>query len=81
MEESRTESVKEQVEELGGVPETLLSIGMIGPIILSILGIAPQLMEDAYVVYPMDQGMIMSIVNVGLFDLVRYGNDWAKGPH
>ena len=30
MEESRTESVKEYIEELGGVPETLLSIGMIG---------------------------------------------------
>ena len=33
MEESRTENVKEYIEELGGVPETLLSIGMIGPII------------------------------------------------
>ena len=63
MEESRTGS-KEYIEELGGVPE-LLSIGMIGPIILSILGIAPQLMEDAEELFgPMDQGMIMSIVNV-----------------
>ena len=67
MEEARTESVKEYIEELGGVPETLLSIGMIGPIILSILGIAPQLMEDAEQLFgPMDQGVIMSIVNVGL---------------
>ena len=41
---------------------------MIGPIILSILGIAPQLMEDAEELFgPMDQGFIMSIVNVGLF--------------
>ncbi len=67
MEEARTESVKEYIEELGGVPETLLSIGMIGPIILSILGIAPQLMEDAEQLFgPMDQGVIMSVVNVGL---------------
>ena len=67
MEESRNESVKDYIEELGGVPETLLSIGMIGPIILSILGIAPQLMEDAEELFgPMDQGVIMSIVNVGL---------------
>lgn len=68
MEESRTEKVKEYIEELGGVPETLLSIGMIGPIILAILGIAPQLMEGAEELFgTMDQGMIMSIVNAGLF--------------
>ena len=68
MEESRTESVKEYIEELGGVPETLLSIGMIGPIILAILGIAPQLMEGAEELFgTMDQGTIMSIVNAGLF--------------
>lgn len=68
MEESRTENVKEYIEELGGVPETLLSIGMIGPIILSILGIAPQLMEGAEELFgSFDQGLIMSIVNAGLF--------------
>jgi|TARA_X000001036_G_C20638656_1_gene790246 type II secretory pathway component PulF len=67
MEETRTEAVKEYIEELGGVPETLLSIGMIGPIILSILGIAPQLMGDAEALFgSMDQGTIMSIVNMGL---------------
>jgi len=68
MEETRTEAVKDYIEELGGVPETLLSIGMIGPIILSILGIAPQLMGDAEALFgSMDQGMIMGIVNMGLF--------------
>jgi hypothetical protein len=67
MEEERTNKVKDYIEELGGVPETLLSIGMIGPIILSILGIAPQLMEGAEEIFgTMDQGMIMSIVNGGL---------------
>ncbi|MBA88290.1 MAG: hypothetical protein CMB16_03370 [Euryarchaeota archaeon] len=67
MEESRTEKVKEYIEELGGVPETLLSIGMIGPIILSILGIAPQLMDGAEALFgSVDQGMMMSIVNAGL---------------
>ncbi|MCH1527142.1 MAG: type II secretion system F family protein [Candidatus Poseidoniaceae archaeon] len=67
MEESRTEKVKDYIEELGGVPETLLSIGMIGPIILAILGIAPQLMEGAEELFgSMDQGLIMSIVNGGL---------------
>jgi aspartate carbamoyltransferase catalytic subunit len=68
MEETRTEAVKEYIEELGGVPETLLSIGMIGPIILSILGIAPQLMEGAEELFgTMNQGTIMTIVNAGLF--------------
>ena len=40
-------------------------------------------MEDAEELFgPMDQGMIMSIVNVGLFlTFVGYGNDWAKSPH
>ena len=65
--EETEQRVSRYIEELGGVPETLLSIGMIGPIILSILGIAPQLMEDAEELFgPMDQGMIMGIVNMGL---------------
>ena len=67
MEEDRSNKVKEYIEELGGVPETLLSIGMIGPIILSILGIAPQLMEGAEdIMGTFDPVMIMSIVNGGL---------------
>ncbi len=67
MEEDRTNKVKEYIEDLGGVPETLLSIGMIGPIILSILGIAPQLMEGAEdIMGTFDPVMIMSIVNGGL---------------
>jgi type II secretory pathway component PulF len=68
MEETRTDNVKEYIEELGGVPETLLSIGMIGPIILAILGIAPQLMADSAELFgEMNQSTIMSIVNAGLF--------------
>ena len=67
MEEDRTNKVKEYIEELGGVPETLLSIGMIGPIILSILGIAPQLMEGAEELFgEIDPVMIRSVVNGGL---------------
>ena len=44
MEEERTEDVKKYIEDLSGVPESLLSIGMIGPIILSVFGLFPQLM-------------------------------------
>ena len=67
MEEKRTEKVKAYIEDLGGVPETLLSIGMIGPIILSIVGIAPQLMAGAEELFgTIDQGLMTSIVNIGL---------------
>ena len=47
MEEERTEDVKKYIEDLSGVPESLLSIGMIGPIILAVLGLFPQLVGDA----------------------------------
>tara|TARA_B100000475_G_scaffold39038_1_gene25264 strand:- start:659 stop:1234 length:576 start_codon:yes stop_codon:yes gene_type:complete len=69
MEEVRTENVKDYIESLGGVPETLLSIGMIGPIILSIIGIIPQLISGglADMVGNLEQDTAMSIVNVGLF--------------
>ena len=67
MEEARTSNVKDYIEQLGGVPETLLSIGMIGPIILAILGIAPQLMEDSGdIMGTLDPSTAMSIVNAGL---------------
>ncbi len=68
MEEDRTEKVKDYIEELGGVPETLLSIGMIGPIILSIVGIVPQLVKGPAedIVGSVDAGMMMTIVNAGL---------------
>ena len=46
MEEERTEDVKKYIEDLSGVPESLLSIGMIGPIILAVLGLFPQLVGD-----------------------------------
>jgi type II secretory pathway component PulF len=68
MENERTEAVKKYIEELGAVPETLLSIGMIGPIILAIVGLVPQLLGDGAeaIVGSIDQGMINSVVNGGL---------------
>ena len=68
MENERTEAVKKYIEELGAVPETLLSIGMIGPIILAIVGLVPQLLGDGAeaIVGASDQGMINSVVNGGL---------------
>ena len=68
MEEDRNETVKKYIEDLGGVPETLLSIGMIGPIILAIVGLVPQILGDGAeaLVGSIDQGMINSIVNGGL---------------
>jgi hypothetical protein len=68
MEEERTEEVEKYIEELGGVPETLLSIGMIGPIILAIIGLVPQLMSGdlgAFMSLP-DPGVISAVVNMGL---------------
>lgn len=68
MENDRTEAVKKYIEELGAVPETLLSIGMIGPIILAIVGLVPQLLGDGAeaIVGSIDQGMINSVVRGGL---------------
>jgi len=68
MEEERTDEVEKYIEELGGVPETLLSIGMIGPIILAIIGLVPQLMSGdlgAFMSLP-DPAVINSVVNMGL---------------
>ncbi len=68
MEEERAEEVKTYIEELGGVPETLLSIGMIGPIILSIAGLIPQLLTGdiaAFMSIP-DPALISGVVNGGL---------------
>ncbi|MEC7228652.1 MAG: type II secretion system F family protein [Candidatus Thermoplasmatota archaeon] len=68
MEEDRNETVKKYIEDLGGVPETLLSIGMIGPIILAIVGLVPQILGDGAeaIIGSIDQGMINSTVNGGL---------------
>ncbi|MBT5285096.1 MAG: type II secretion system F family protein [Euryarchaeota archaeon] len=69
MEEERTEEVQKYIEELGGVPETLLSIGMIGPIILAIVGLVPQLMSGdlgAFMSLP-PASTINVVVNIGLF--------------
>tara|TARA_B100001559_G_scaffold184269_1_gene154229 strand:+ start:361 stop:942 length:582 start_codon:yes stop_codon:yes gene_type:complete len=68
MEEDRNEDVKKYIEDLSGVPETLLSIGMIGPIILAIVGLIPQLMSGdlgAFMKLP-PASTIQSVVNVGL---------------
>jgi len=68
MEEERAEEVKKYIEELGGVPETLLSIGMIGPIILSIFGLIPQLLTGdiaAFMSIP-DPALVSGVVNGGL---------------
>ena len=68
MEEDRNEDVKKYIEDLSGVPETLLSIGMIGPIILAIVGLVPQLLGDGAeaIMGTIDQGLINSVVNGGL---------------
>ncbi len=68
MENERSESVTKYIEELGSVPETLLSIGMIGPIILAIAGLIPQLMSGdmgAFMKLP-PTATINIVVNAGL---------------
>ena len=68
-EELRTERVEKYIEDLAGMPESLLTFGMLGPIILSLVGLFPQLMGDAgaAVGMSMDQGMVDSVVSGGLF--------------
>ena len=70
MEEERTEDVKKYIEDLSGVPESLLSIGMIGPIILSVFGLFPQLMggDGMGDIMPIpEQSIINVVLNIGLF--------------
>ena len=43
MEEERSEAVKEYIEGLGGLPETMLSVGMLSPILIAVLALAPQI--------------------------------------
>ena len=65
MEEERTEDVKKYIEDLSGVPESLLSIGMIGPIILAVLGLFPQLVGDMGSFFSMpEQSTIDVVVNI-----------------
>ena len=68
MEEDRTASVEKYIEDLGGVPETLLSIGMIGPIILAIIGLVPQLMSGDLATFAKlpPASAINTVVNIGL---------------
>tara|TARA_B100000575_G_C23127896_1_gene653748 strand:+ start:528 stop:1136 length:609 start_codon:yes stop_codon:yes gene_type:complete len=70
MEEERTEDVKKYIEDLSGVPESLLSIGMIGPIILSVFGLFPQLMGGdgmGDIMSIPEQSTINVVLNIGLF--------------
>jgi flagellar protein FlaJ len=68
-EEIRTDKVEKYIEDLAGMPESLLTFGMLGPIILSLVGLFPQLMGDAgaAVGMSMEQGMVDSLVAGGLF--------------
>jgi len=67
MEEERTEDVKKYIDDLSGVPESLLSIGMIGPIILAVFGLFPQLVGDMGSFFGMpEQSTINMVVNAGL---------------
>ena len=69
MEEERTEDVKKYIDDLSGVPESLLSIGMIGPIILSVFGLFPQLVGDGGMGSMLgipEQSTINMVVNAGL---------------
>lgn len=86
MEEERSEEVEKYIEELGGVPETLLSIGMIGPIILAIVGLVPQLMsgdlgafmslpEPAVINSVVNMGLIMTLVGMALIGLKAHTKD------
>ncbi|MBJ23180.1 MAG: hypothetical protein CMB64_00780 [Euryarchaeota archaeon] len=66
-EEERNEKMKKYIEDLGGLPESLLSIGMLSPIMLTLVGLAPQLMGDA--------GAIMGSIpsNSTMMNVVRAG--------
>lgn len=67
-EEIRAEKVKKYIEDLSGLPESLLTFGMLGPIILSLVGLFPQLMGDMAVMLGMNMeaSVINSIVGGGL---------------
>ena len=86
MENERTESVEKYIEELGAVPETLLSIGMIGPIILAIAGLIPQLMSGdlgAFMQLPptstintvVNSGLVLTLVGMLLIGLKAHTKD------
>jgi hypothetical protein len=68
-EEIRTEKVKKYIEDLAGLPESLLTFGMLGPIILALVGLFPQLMGDmsAMLGMNMDPVLINMAVGGGLF--------------
>lgn len=68
-EENRNEKMKKYIEDLGGLPESLLSVGMIAPILLGLMGLAPQLMGDVSgglgFSLPSNESML-SMVRIGL---------------
>ena len=76
LEEERTTSMKDYQEALGSLPETLLSIGMIGPIILAVFGVIPQIV-DASVVGAVGMTMhspsVISSVLIGGLSLTLLG--------
>jgi len=67
-EEERNEKMKKYIEDLGGLPESLLSVGMLSPIMLTLVGLAPQLMGDAGAIMGSipDNSTMMSVVRIGL---------------
>ena len=70
LEEERTTSMKDYQEALGSLPETLLSLGMVGPILFAVLGVIPQvidpgLLEEVGVSFP-SASVISSIIIGGL---------------
>ena len=72
-EEERNEKMKKYIEDLGGLPESLLSIGMLSPIMLTLVGLAPQLMGDAGAIMGTlpSTSTMMNVVRAGLaFTLV-----------
>lgn len=66
---NRNEKMEKYIEDLGGLPESLLSIGMISPILLGLMGLAPQLMGDVSgglgFAMPSNESML-SMVRIGL---------------
>ena len=78
--------IEKYIEELGAVPETLLSIGMIGPIILAIAGLIPQLMSGdlgAFMQLPptstintvVNSGLVLTLVGMLLIGLKAHTKD------
>jgi len=66
MEEERSEAVAAYIEELGDMPETLLTLGMLGPIVLSLVGLFPQLVGDSPIISMPPSSVLLGVVRMGL---------------